>query len=222
MIIVQGISWITEKNFGSYYKNFSGNLENSRDLYNHLQSQGILQQKIKNFGRFNKVSTHTCLAIAMALHDADVSSSKNNMQNTGILSTNQQGCLNANINYFQDYVESGRKLSRGNLFVYTLSSTPIAEASIIFGCQGLNAYYTFKEYQTQALLEQGRLLLKQKEVKDLLIVNANEKQAICFLLSEDSNANNDQQVSFETIQREIQGIQNISDIIRAISKKGNQ
>ena len=38
--------------------------------------------------------------------------------------------------YFQDYVSGGRKLGRGNLFIYTLPTSPAAEAAIHFGLAG--------------------------------------------------------------------------------------
>jgi len=37
---------------------------------------------------------------------------------------------------FLDYVQAGRKLGRGSLFIYTLPSSPLAEAAIHFGLQG--------------------------------------------------------------------------------------
>lgn len=61
----------------------------------------------------------------------------------GLIGTNRAGSLEANRLYFSDYLQAGRVLARGNLFVYTLPSSPLAEAAIHFGFQGPMLYMGF-------------------------------------------------------------------------------
>ena len=72
----------------------------------------------------------TVAATALALFDT---SSKIPNHNIGIIGSNETGSLTSNFNYYKDFVDSGRKMGRGNLFVYTLPTASISAASIAFG-----------------------------------------------------------------------------------------
>ena len=222
MIEIVGIGWIRENRFGRVLGESVTEYSDRKKVHSMFRNMSILSEPVKNFGRFDEVSKNTCLAISLALFDAGVGRSKEAKPDLGILSTNEKGCLQSNIKYFKDYVECGRKLSRGNLFIYTLASTPIAESAIIFGCQGPVTYYTFEKYQTQSLLEQGRMMIEQKEARDLLIVNANEEEAICFFIKEKDNTSINGCVAMEEIQNVITGVRNLSGVIDKILQKRNQ
>jgi 3-oxoacyl-[acyl-carrier-protein] synthase II len=86
----------------------------------------------KNSARFDIASRHACIAIALALKSTHIKG----RQGMGTIAVNQQGCLPANSRYFSDYVQSGRVIGRGNLFVYTLPSSAISEAVIHFDLHG--------------------------------------------------------------------------------------
>ncbi len=219
MIIVQGIGWITENKFGSVFRKNITEYSDRKKMHSTLRDASILLEPIKNFGRFDKVSRNTCFAISLALFDAGVDYSKGTMQDLGILSTDEEGCLQSNIKYFKDYVECGRKLSRGSLFVYTLPSTPIAEAAINFGCQGPVLYLTFEEDQISQVLEQGRIMIESKEAKSLLIVNASEEEAICFLLKEEKYSLKNGWITLEEVQHAVKGTGVLSEVIKKISQK---
>ncbi len=222
MANVQGISWITHNYFSAKFRNVSGAYENSRDLYCQLKEKGIIRKNIKDFGRFDKVSANTCLAISLALFDARIDHSEEKKQDLGILSTNEKGCLQSNINYFKDYVECGRKLSRGNLFIYTLPSTPIAEAAINFRFQGPVLYLTFAEDQTNQILEQGRMMIESKEAVDLLIVNASEEDAVCFLVQSRRASSENIYMALSEMQNLIKGVKTLPKVIEEISKEGQK
>jgi hypothetical protein len=219
MISVVGTSWIAKQKYGTQLKKVSGAFENVRELYSQVKEKQIIQNPMKNFGRFDQVSKNTCLAISLALFDAGASSVEDGMQNVGIVSTNEKGCLQSNKRYFTDYVDSGRKLSRGNFFIYTLPSTPIAEAAIHFGCQGPVAYFAFQNNQTNEALEQGRMMIETKETTDLLIVNANEEEAVCFYIKEQSNKQAGEHVSLEKVQQLLKDTEGLSEVINKISKE---
>ncbi|MCP5004739.1 MAG: hypothetical protein GY941_12490 [Planctomycetes bacterium] len=222
MIKVPGIAWIKEHKFGTVYKKITGTYEDSSDLYTQLKEKEIIQNSIKNFGRFDRVSKNTCLVFSMALYDSGVSCLKENMQNVGVLSTNRESCLQSNLEYFKDYVDCGRTLSRGNLFIYTLPSTPIAEAAINFGCQGPVAYFTFEDDQTNQILEQGRMMIELKETTDLLIVNASEEEAICFYITGQSNTSEARYMALNEVQNFLEDIKTLSEVIKRISRKGKE
>ena len=81
---------------------------------------------LDNFRRGDlKVRTYI-LASILAHRDASVDA----VRDTAIIDFGRQGCHEQNIEYFNDYLEHGRHLGRGHLFVGTLATTPPCEAAI--------------------------------------------------------------------------------------------
>ena len=182
MIIVSGIGWITEKKYGCVREGLRRDYDDPGSLHSQLKNESVFPYPVKNFGRFDPVSKITCCVSALALRDAGLSYSQNRKQDIGILGTNESGCLRANLNYFQDYVKAGRTLARGNLFIYTLPSSPLAEAAIYFGLQGPLLYVTTPVKRIPELLRYGRGMIYDGETSVVLAIKADETEAICFIL----------------------------------------
>ncbi len=134
-ISVCGIGWLTKNEYGCMRKG-------ERSPYgdaggpDSLVKKGIFAYPVKNFGRFDHASRMTCFGVALALRDAGIEYGPSRKQDIGIIGANDRGSLQSDIDYFTDYIRSGRTLSRGNLFIYTLPSSPAGEAAIHFGFQG--------------------------------------------------------------------------------------
>jgi hypothetical protein len=181
-IDITGIGWITVKEYGCVIKNISRPFPPMKLLHARLFGEGIFLYPVKYFGRFDGVSKMTCCAIALALHDAGIIYSEGQKQDVGIVGTNDDGSLLSNIAYFKDYVESGRILARGNLFIYTLPSSPLSEAAIHFGCQGPIVYMSFQDRKISSLLSYAAKILRSEKISKVLAVKADEKDAVCFFL----------------------------------------
>ena len=153
-----------------------------RMAYNQLLKDAVLVYRIENFGRFNHDSKLAILAIALALYDAGIAYAKDKKQNINILGTNTSGALDANLAYFNDYVAHGRTLGRGNLFIYTLPSSPLAEAAIHFGLTGRLLYLGFTKNTEKESLKYALNMLKTGSTKTILLVNADPKKANCLVL----------------------------------------
>ena len=187
MIIISGIGWITKKKYGCVNKTIHRDYTDIKSLHSKLQNESIFLYPVKNFGRFDTMSKMACCAGALALHDAGIRYSEKRKQDIGIIGTNTGGCLESNLNYFRDYVQTGRKLARGNLFIYTLPSSPLAEASIHFGFQGPLLYIMFPQKQVGArravpLLQYAEGIISRKEASTVLAVKVDEKKAVCFVM----------------------------------------
>jgi hypothetical protein len=150
--------------------------------YGQLLKDAVLAYPIENFGRFNHDSKLVILAIALALYDAGIAYAKDKKQNISILGTNTSGALDANLAYFNDYVANGSTLGRGNLFIYTLPSSPLAEAAIHFGLTGKLLYLGFAKNTEKESLKYALNMLKTELTKTMLLVNANPKKASCLVL----------------------------------------
>ena len=135
MITVSGIGWLTNEGYGGVRRRQRLMYDNGEGV-NSLPKRGIFSHSFKNFGRLDAISRMTTYAVALAVQDAGIKYLPGLKQDIGIIGTNTEGSLQADLAYFRDYVESGRKLSRGSLFIYTLPSSPVGEAAIHFGFLG--------------------------------------------------------------------------------------
>jgi len=182
MIIISGIGWISKKKYGCVKRKIRKNYTDIKSLYSKLQNESVFSYPVKNFGRFDTMSKMACCAGALALYDAGVKYSEKGKQDIGIISTNADGCLKSNLNYFKDYVQTGRKLARGNLFIYTLPSSPLAEAAIHFGFQGPLLYIGFSQKQVPSLLQYAEGMISRKEALSILAMKVDSEKAVCFVI----------------------------------------
>jgi 3-oxoacyl-[acyl-carrier-protein] synthase II len=146
----------------------------------------LFRHKIERFGRFDPVSRMTCLACELALQDAGVDYSPEARQEIGILGAGFEGSLAANAVYFKDYVESGRILARGNLFVYTLPTAPLGEAAIHFGFQGPLFSLISPATPLADALEAASALVKSGDAPAMLVVQAGADSAVAAFVTAES------------------------------------
>jgi hypothetical protein len=182
MNVVTGIGWISESEYGCVRQSWCKCYSEMKSLRSDLQGDSLLSYPVKGFGRYDRVSQMTCCVVALAFHDAGMSYAEDEKQDIGILGTNSDGCLQSNLDYFNDFVANGRTLGRANYFVYTLPSTPMAEAAIHFKCQGPLLYMMFPKKPVASLLRQADRMILRGESTAMLAVRASEKQAQCFML----------------------------------------
>lgn len=156
--------------------------------FDGLSRTGIFSYPFKNFGRLDEVSKLVCYAAALALQDAGDTYDSNQKKDMGLIGTNADGSLQSDIDYFRDYLDSGRKLSRGNLFLYTLPSSPLGEAAIHFGLQGPLFYMTSGHASLPAVLRTASEMLMLGETPSVLAGINTEDEAVYIVLVKDPAA----------------------------------
>ncbi|MFA5087657.1 MAG: hypothetical protein WC552_01330 [Candidatus Omnitrophota bacterium] len=181
--MIKGCGWIKEAKFGCAHRRLERTFTDLRSLCSQLLKEGILNGAIENFARFDPAAKLVALSAALALYDAGMPYSREKKQDIGLLGTSPDGALAANLAYFTDYAQAGRKLGRGNLFIYTLPSSPLAEAAIHFGLQGPLVYVRNKTRPEEELLAQAESLVSGREAPGMLAVIFNTKEANCFFIS---------------------------------------
>jgi 3-oxoacyl-(acyl-carrier-protein) synthase len=127
----------------------------------------------------------TASAVALALRDAGIPYSPERKLDIGIVGTNGSGSLATDLLYFKDYVESGRTLGRGNLFIYTLPSSPLGEAAIHFGLQGPLLYAADGKASLSMVLETAEEMVLLGEAEAMLAGTADGQEALYFVLAKD-------------------------------------
>lgn len=192
MISVIGIGWIDKEEFGCIFENF-------KEPY----KEGIFPKKkifpfaYKNIGRFDNVSRMTCSAVALALKDAGIECAPERKHDAGIISTNASGSFETDMLYFKDYLESGRTLSRGNLFIYTLPSSPSGEAAIYFGLQGPLLYIAGGNNPVVNALRTAADMVLDNEVSVMLAGTAEPDHAFYFVLKDGRHRESNVLCSYE-------------------------
>lgn len=183
-MIVAGAGWISNKTFGALRRGLQEELKETNALYHQLEAEGFFGVPLKKVRWLNPVSLRFCLAAALALRDAsDFSGSvKLDPANAGILSLSRDGALKANLDYFKDYVHSGRKLARGNLFIHTLPTSPLALVAMTLGLKGPLFHLSSPESPLSLLLIRSEALERRTQGLHLFSFMASEAAVVCFFL----------------------------------------
>ena len=115
----------------------------------------------RNFGRFSAESGLAFHAITQALKEAGLTPDESGSMcsRVGVIALDRDGSMAANRAYFADYVESGRVLGRGQLFVYTLPTSVAAECAIACRLRGPLLYVAEPEGGDGCALRAARGLL---------------------------------------------------------------
>jgi 3-oxoacyl-(acyl-carrier-protein) synthase len=128
------------------------------------------------------ISRMTACAVALALKDAGIEYSPAKKQDVGIIGTNAEGSLCSDLEYYKDYIKSGRTLSRGNLFIYTLPSSPLGESAIHFGFLGPLLYATGGPSDLALVLDTAADMIRGGETPVMLAGKAEEDAAVYMVL----------------------------------------
>lgn len=159
-----------------------------------------------NYSRLDAASKSLCNAVANALGDASVTYGSE-LMSTGILGCNKNGCSSADWNYYTDYVENGRKLGRGNYFIYTLPSSPLAEASIHFGLTGPLLYTSAVEAPLLWALNNSSVM---NFAADSMLTGIFDEEAALFFYIDNACASGDSGIDIDVIIKYISDLGDLS------------
>jgi 3-oxoacyl-[acyl-carrier-protein] synthase II len=188
MINIHGIGWITKEEYGCIARGEKAPYKNAVEFDSLLRNR-IFPYPFKNFGRLDRISKLTCYAVALAMKDAGISYIPQKKQDIGIVGAGASGSLKSDVDYFKDYLDCGRTLSRGNLFIYTLPSSPLGEAAIHFGLQGPLLYTAAQEDPLRTAMAIASEMVLSGETPAILAGMTEDSAAVYFVLMQDSVSN---------------------------------
>lgn len=178
---ITGIGWWTPE--------ASGCLLSKREF--RIVGQEVFSSQFNNFGRIDRDSRAAAFAVALALKDASLKYPLAPGTIAGICGCSPKGCLDADLAYFRDYVECGRTLGRGNYFIYTLPTSPLAECSIHFGLEGPVIYVSGETSRMASTIEAASEAMEDAQAA-LMIAGATMDQGAMFMvLAAESSDNRD-------------------------------
>ena len=179
--VVRGFGWIADGAAGSLRKPQRFAWDDAA-ADNARPPDGLFARPVRNWNRFDRTSRVVCSLCALALADAEIADEEGRKTATGLLISNPNGALPANRAYWQDYLDAGRQMARGNLFVYTLPSSPLAEAAIHFGFQGPLLYLGGPGSETEQLRIAARWI-RTGEAETVVIVEADERAGVAVVIA---------------------------------------
>lgn len=182
--MVRGIGWLTKEGYGCVRSELR-HTYGAGESVSTLPNKDVFSHPFKNFGRLDRISRMTAFAVSLALQDAGIEYSPLRKQDIGIVGTNAEGSLQSDKEYFRDYLEGGRTLSRGNLFIYTLPSSPFGEAAIHFGLLGPVVYAASESNALTSVLDMAADMLLANEAPVMLVGKAEADEAVFFVLEMD-------------------------------------
>jgi 3-oxoacyl-[acyl-carrier-protein] synthase II len=183
-VMVRGIGWLDGQTWGTVRRPQRVSYGGEAGVPPWKRAE-LFAGGVKNFGRFDQATRMTLCACALALNDAGQAAPSGTV---GLVGTNVAGSLEANRAYFSDYLQAGRVLARGNLFIYTLPSSPLAETAIHFGLRGPLMYVGVPGGHVGEALQAGVDLMDDGAATGMLVVQANETAGIAFLLDREGSA----------------------------------
>jgi 3-oxoacyl-[acyl-carrier-protein] synthase II len=220
-ISVRGIGWVTKTGYGSVRCGSHHQFAQGEGFHS-LAKLGIFSQPFKNFGRLDEMSRLTVSAVALALQDAGVEYSSGCKQDIGIISTSCEGSQKSDIDYFKDFIDNGRTLSRANLFIYTLPSSAPGEAAIHFGLTGPLLYASGVDESLSEFLDMAAGMVVSREAVRMLVGKVVGNEALYFVI--DCIQEGTVLCSLVEARSIVESTQDISDILRQLSilqvKKG--
>jgi len=183
---ILGAGWINAERYGMWRSGSGGNYESFKEI--RSPEKEIFTYPVKNFGRFDLPSKFACISVALALKDAGISYEQGSHMDIGLLGTNSTGAVNANAAYYKDFVECGRTLGRGNLFIYTLPSSPLAEVSIYFGIEGPLLYVANTQGDLTDPIQTCSLLVSDGQAGQMVLVKYTTEGSLCYVLDGDAQS----------------------------------
>ncbi|MEN7972736.1 MAG: hypothetical protein ABFR47_02755 [Verrucomicrobiota bacterium] len=187
-IDVLGTGWLTPSEYGAERLGLSVEYASRTTMRSLGKEDGLFAYPVKNFGRFESMSQRACYVTSLALRDAGMEYSKDLKQDVGLLGTDLYGCEQANLAYFRDYVEGGRTLARANLFIYTLPSSPLAEAAVHFGLQGPLTYLRGEEPSAESLIVHAKRMIAEGQAEYMMVYELTGELDRCLVVGSTDNA----------------------------------
>ena len=140
----------------------------------------FIARPLKYLPRMTRESRSCLAAASLALNACKWKEPES--REIGLVAAGYEGCLQADQDYFSDYVASGRTLGRGNLFIYTLPSSTMGEVAIALGLRGPTLHIHDADHPAAALIVHAQRLIDDGETDAILALWSDPRAAVCVAL----------------------------------------
>lgn len=142
----------------------------------------LIDRPVKYYSRMTTEARLCLCAASIALRAVPISQSKK--PEIGLLGAGE-GFLQANQEYFRDYVASGRTMGRGNLFIYTLPTSALGEVAIALSLGGPCMFLQNDAHPLASLIKHAEQFVADGEADLMLALWSNSRAALCMAVDAD-------------------------------------
>jgi len=139
----------------------------------------LMGRPVKYYARMTRETRCSLFAATLAVES---SGARPDGTEIGLISAGSDGWMQASAEYFRDYVEHGRTLGRGNLFIYTLPTSGLGEVAIALGLSGPCMFAHDAKNPTAGLCRTGGQMLTDGEAQMILGIYSGPDAAVCLNL----------------------------------------
>jgi 3-oxoacyl-(acyl-carrier-protein) synthase len=138
----------------------------------------LIGRPVKYFGRLTTESRFGMCAAGILIREMQWTPSED--EEIGLISSSPDGCLRDNQEYFGDYVQSGRTLGRGNLFIYTLPTSVAGEIAIALSLTGPTLFVKDDIAPLAGLVRHAEHLIADGEADHMLVLWSDWQALVCL------------------------------------------
>jgi 3-oxoacyl-(acyl-carrier-protein) synthase len=175
-----GGAWATSSEYGAFRSGNRARAPAPRTLRDLVAHAGLGGVELKSSDRLTADCIDLCFVAALALADARAEAGSWAVRDVGVVATDPGGCVEANERFFRDYVEAGRELARASLFIYTLPTSPAAEAAIRLGLQGPTLYVGAPTRRIAVALETAGRVLRGGQARGMIVTGRDGDDTVAF------------------------------------------
>ena len=148
----------------SYFRHRTNDAQTTQ-RYHELRESGAIVSA-KYFSRFDTLTKDVFISAC----EAAVTLGAEALQDAALLLVSRAGSEATNRAFFEDYLANGKTLARGNLFIYTLPTSPLAEIAIHLGIRGPLVYCASNESSQDTARKAAFLALRDGSAAVLAFV----------------------------------------------------
>jgi hypothetical protein len=178
--VIRGVTWFCAEHYGVSVPGQRSWEKPSPALSAQAEILALIDRPVKHYGRMTAESRFCLCAASLALRA--MSASESGDQEVGLISASFDGCLEANQKYFGDYVDCGRTLGRGNLFIYTLPTSALGEIAIALELTGPCLFVQDDTVPLSSLVTHAQHVVADGEADQMLALWSDTQAVLCMVV----------------------------------------
>lgn len=178
-VVLSGLAWATKSELGTAVAGSPV----VRPLPAMDDPDALFRGGYRNWGRVAPQARLLACALEAGFRDLHIVAGAGKPAVWGLFGLNATGCHAENVAFFSDYVGHGRSLARGALFVQTLPSTAVAEASIHFALRGPVCHFVDPDLDFSRIVGWGCAIMECEGGAGFTVASFEEDLVLCAFLS---------------------------------------
>jgi hypothetical protein len=178
--VIRAAAWYSGEHYGVFAPSGRSWQKPSPPSSATADMLSIIDRQVKYFGRLTTESRFGLCAASIALREAHGQPSDG--REIGIISSSSDASLRDNQEYFRDYVDAGRSLGRGNLFIYTLPTSVAGEIAIALLLTGPCMFVHAEKLPLMSLIRNGERIVADGEAEGMICLWSEPDAALAFAI----------------------------------------